>query len=349
MKRFLTIFICLIFSAIYSENVIEFDETPPGVILELKRIRIPGHSFAFNPSITRWKNSFVLAFREVYEPYTFSDCDSGGNSAIGILFLNDDFKPIHLPQLLNLQGKSSIPSRAEDPRLITIGERLFLVYSDNQEAFLSKGGYRMHVAELALDERNRFYVKAMDRLEHFEGENPERREKNWVPFEYENRLLLAYSLSPHFVMNPILGYGFCETIAKTPMPFTWKWGELRGGTPAVPINEDSYLAFFHSSKKERTVYSNGESTLHYFMGAYLFSKHPPFEITKISPSPIIDKRFYVNNIYMPYWKPVNVIFPGGVICDTEYVWVVFGRHDHEMWVVKFDRQALLDSLMSARN
>lgn len=343
MKSCFLFYFCLMLSFGNCASGIELEEMAPGIVLQVKQIHIPDYPFAFNPSIVRWKGSLLMSFRDIYEPCYDSSFDSAGYSMIGLVFVDGNMNPISPPQFLDLQGESFVPSRAEDPRLITVGDRLYIIYSDNQEETVSKGGYRMHVAELQFD-GGRFSVKSMDRMLNFEGESCRRREKNWVPFENVGELLFAYSIDPHHIMRACLGHSCCETIAKTHNALDWKWGELRGGTPGLLINDSQYLAFFHSSKKMATNFSEGESIPHYFMGAYLYSAHPPFEIVRMSPYPIVNNKFYTDNIYIPYWKPLNVIFPGGFVHDDKHIWVAYGRHDHEIWVVKFDKQALLDSL-----
>lgn len=344
MKSRFLFYFCLMLSFGTCATAIELEEMAPGIVLQVKQIHIPDYPFAFNPSIVRWKGMLLMSFRDIYEPCYVSDLDSAGYSMIGLVFVDENINPISPPQFLDLQGESFVLSRAEDPRLITVEDRLYIIYSDNQEEMVSKGGYRMRVAELQFD-GYRFSVKSLDRMLHFEGEDRGKREKNWVPFEYDGGLLFAYSIAPHHVMRPILGHSSCETIAKTHGTLNWKWGELRGGTPGLLINEGQYLAFFHSSTKMATNFSEGECIPHYFMGAYLYSAHPPFEITQKSPYPIINNKFYTDNVYIPYWKPLNVIFPGGFIHDDRHIWVVYGRHDHEVWAVKFDKQALLDTLI----
>lgn len=86
---------------------------------------------------------------------------------------------------------------------------------------------------------------------------------------------------------------------------------------------------------------------HYFMGAYLFSEKPPFQMTSISPEPIIGPNFYSGKKHQT-WKPLRVVFPGGFVYDDTYIWVVYGRQDHEAWVVKLDREGLINSLIPVR-
>lgn len=167
-------------------------------VLETKKIEIPGHPFAFNPSIIRWRGLLLMSFRVI------PDIKQKYNAEIGLVFLNEEFEPLNTPQLLNLRDENTLnPCRAEDGRLIAIGDRLFMLYSDNPEMKLSKGGFRMYVAELIFDSEH-FIVENVERLTNYEGESREIREKSWVPFIYENNLLLAYSISPHKIFFPVL-------------------------------------------------------------------------------------------------------------------------------------------------
>jgi len=79
------------------------------------------------------------------------------------------------------------------------------------------------------------------------------------------------------------------------------------------------------------------------MGAYLFEPNPPFNITHVSPNPIVYNDFYKGKRYRT-WKPLHVIFPAGIIDNKDYIWVSYGKQDHECWVVKFDKKKLLNSL-----
>lgn len=47
----------------------------------------------------------------------------------------------------------------------------------------------------------------------------------------------------------------------------WHWGEMRGGSRAIVLNDDHFLAFFHSSGT-----MTGKKIITYVMGAYLFQR-----------------------------------------------------------------------------
>ncbi len=204
--------------------------------------------------------------------------------------VDENFRAIGPPQLLQTQDPASpVPSRAEDGRLIAVGDTLYLVFSDNKERKITKGGFRLYIGRIT-EEEGIFSVHDITCMADFEGCSPDIREKNWVPFDYEGSLLLSYSLTPHKVFLPVPGTNYCATFCISDTPVPWQWGELRGGTTALPIG-DQYLAFFHSVRFMESAHSQGKTVPHYFMGAYTFQGEPPFRLTAISPEPIVAPVF----------------------------------------------------------
>lgn len=324
------------------EAVTHLESRPQEFILSTKKISIPGYPHAFNPSIVRWNGSLLMYFRSI-SPHAFPH-----RSDLGFVWLDEKFnirgKAHLLAQTENFESLDIISTRAEDIRLVTVGEKLYMAYNDYRHAFLPAfGRIRMHVAEVRYD-GEKFTAHEIERLQAFDGENPRLREKNWTPFNYQGNLLLIYSLVPHLIFKPLFGEGACETLASTMTKIDWEWGELRGGTPALQIDEERYLSFFHSCIKMRSEVSKKMKLKHYFMGAYTFSSAPPFEILQASPEPIIGKKFYSGTRYRSYWTPVIALFPSGFVFDENYIWISYGRQDHEAWIVKLDKQKFLDSL-----
>ena len=332
MMRYL--FLCVLLPYV-GFCAMDLEKNQQDFVLETRKIEIPGYPHAFNPSIVRWNGSLLMSFRII------PDRKASFTSYIGLIWLDDEFMPISEPQILDARVELKTPSRAEDGRLVAVGERLYMVYDDNLDVKITKGGFRVFVAEVAC-EKGSFSLKDVENLVTFDGASDQRREKSWTPFDYRGDLMLAYSLDPHLIFRPI-GQGQCETIASTKGGVDWNWGPLRGGTPALAI-DGQYLAFFHSCKEMESVQSKNEKSLHYFIGAYTFNIDPPFEIEKISPVPIIAKGFYHHTGFKPYWHPVRAVFPCGYIVDNDSIWVAYGREDHEVWVVRLDKKRLLNSL-----
>lgn len=314
----------------------DFDKVEQNFILETKKIEIPDHPFAYNPSIVRWRGSLLMSFR-TYNPLTRS------TNPFGLVWLNDNFEPISPVQLFELPFKNPVlVSKQQDPRLILVDDRLFVAYNNILENVTHREMRRMFLTEMHFDGIN-FTASEPECLQHFDGENEMRYEKNWVPFAYEDKLHLGYSVIPHRILRPLLGTETCETIFSTKYNFKWNWGVPRGGTQAI-LDGDHYIAFFHSWIDVPSVQSGGKKITHYVMGAYTFESKPPFALLAVSSEPIVAKDFYQPPFYRT-WKPLRCVFPSGLVVDENHFWVTYGRQDHESWVIKIDKKELLDSLI----
>ena len=327
----------LLFSAIQAFSLPNLEEKESSFVLETRRLEIPGHPFAFNPSIVQLDQGYLLSFRII------PDRKQKYDTRIGLVRLDADFKAVGEAQILETRNPMDpgIP-RGEDARLIWVANELYMVYSDCPDLKMTKGGFRMHIGKITFD-GSQFHLEKPDRITKYEGENPFIREKSWTPFNYKEELLLSYSQVPHLVFKPLLGSDSCETISNTRSNILWDWGVIRGGTAAELIG-DEYLSFFHSTITMASFQSDSQLMPHYFMGAYTFSSKPPFEITKVSSEPIIANGFYSGEIHQPYHVPIRCIFPCGYVADKQFIWVVYGRQDHESWVVKLDKEGLINSL-----
>jgi len=319
----------------YNPALCDLEQDAQEFVLKTKQIKIDGYPDAFNPSIIRWDGSLLLSFR-IRDPITKS------TDGIGLIWLDEEFNPLGKPQILSISYPKILPiSKQQDPRLVQVGKRLFLVYNNVIDSIKHPELRRMYYVELLYDGVF-FHPQTPQIITQYPYQLSYRQEKNWVPFDYKDQLLLGYTLTPHTIFHPVPDTSMCELFAETKKKIDWPWGALRGGTPAIKIG-DEYLAFFHSSIKLPSLHSKGKNILHYFMGAYTFSAEPPFQITRISPTPIIGKTFYSGPEYKT-WKPLRVIFPGGYVIDDEHIHVVYGKQDFEMWVLQLDRKKLFDSL-----
>jgi len=317
------------------DRSIDLDSFAQDFVIETKKIIIEDYPDAFNPCIIRWPNgSLLMSFR-------IRDPETKATHQVGITWLDEDFNPVGKPQIIDRSTDTpSYYSLTQDPRLIVMDDGVYFVYN-NMETLPDGASRRMSIAKLHYDGVH-FFTKNSSRILSFENQNPKRQEKNWAPFNYQGQLLLSYSLNPHTVVIPEFDNSSAETFSTTESMIKWKWGILRGGTPAI-LDNDEYIGIFHSVKAMASEQSDGIMITHYLMGAYTFSSHPPFALTKISHEPIVSKSFYNGPAYKT-WKPLRVVFPMGLIIDKNYLWISYGRQDHECWVAKIDKKLLLQSL-----
>jgi len=181
----------------------------------------------------------------------------------------------------------------------------------------------------------------------------QKKEKNWTPFEYiekkgTHHLHFVYKFNPLEIIE-LNALNEVKLISKDlyseQLNNLWenKWGDVRGGTLALKIN-DEYLAFFHSCIKNN-------NQMIYFMGAITFTAHPPFKVTKISKYPILFKGIYSakdpKSIALKLFKD-NVIFPCGFVAANykgkEVFHVICGENDHAIRIVTIDKNELLNNM-----
>lgn len=329
--------------------ILDLEQNLSPFVIENIQVQVPGYPNATNASIALWNDGILMSFRDIYDPVITPPNNGSGLacSDIGLIWLDKDLQPIGVPQFLSFQAFSYLPSMPEDPRLIVVNDTLYITYSDNREIFPGVEGTRVYVAQIT-EINGQFTAINEVCLDNFENNDRFPREKNWVPFAYNNELLFAYSLLPHRILQPDLTTGMCTTIYLTRGQIHWHWGVLRGGTPALPIDNSQYLAFFHSVLNIPSTQSNGRTVPTYFIGAYTFNSAPPFQITQISSSPIISEGFYSGQNYEPYWNPVEVVFPCGFIYDDNHIFVSYGRQDHEIFILMLDRAGLMNSLIPVK-
>ncbi len=334
MSKAIAVFCFLVTLTLWAENL-EIPASKPNVITSIKRIELEGFPGAFNPSILKVPEGFILTFRSTpnlyFEPWL---------NFIGIVLLNDSFEPISVPQLLNTRSKiSTTPSQSEDARIFSYKGRTYLIYNDNVDITYPKTWQRrdMFLSEL-LFEGGRFTLSAPIKLCYEEKYYSQWWQKNWMPFEWNKTLLLAYTVNPHEILFLNFMGGSCYRCYETWAPLDWEYGTLRGSTPPLLV-DDEYLAFFHSGTVLASPLTGGDDLWHYFMGAYTFSKDPPFAITKVTPKPLVADGFYTAS-----GCEKRVIFPGGYALCGNTIYLAYGKDDCEIWIATIDKDALKKEL-----
>lgn len=340
MKKIITL-LCLMVVLCHQcalSGIANFKPPEKKIVTATKRINLPDYPGAYNPSIIKFNNTYLLTFR--YQPNRFFQ---SWISYIGIVVLNEAFEIISEPQLIDTRLYFNLTlSQSEDARIFSFQDRLYLIYNDNVHLTYPSLNERrdMYIAELIWAD-DQFLLTEPTKLFHEADYDTVLWQKNWSPFEWNGNLLLSYSLNPHQVLSPDLSDGSCQKIYETSAQKAsiWSYGTMRGGTPALLVDGE-YLAFFHSGLFTSSVSSNKVDLWHYYMGAYTFSANPPFGLTKISSSPIDSPGFYT---YSSYEK--RVIYPGGFVVDGNNLYVAYGKDDNEIWIATMDLTQLKKSMV----
>jgi hypothetical protein len=220
----------------------DLEELEQPFVLELRKLEIEGHPHAFNPSIVRWNGEILLSFRTYLEDRSTYE--------IGLIRLDKELRPIGEPSFLQFPDcDPGCILKRQDPRLIESNGRLLVAYNNvlNNSDFDKKVEIRrMLVSEVEWD-GDTFIANNPECLFTFEGMNPQKSEKNWVPFDFCGKLLFSQSLFPHRTLEPLFGTNSCHTLYSQYSPIEWNWGVLRGGTRQLKSMANTSLFFTHQS------------------------------------------------------------------------------------------------------
>jgi predicted GH43/DUF377 family glycosyl hydrolase len=309
-----------------------------GIVVGVKRIVIR-NVVAYNPTLVWSKTGYDLFFR--YDVVSAKAKTAPFCPCIGVVHLDSQFEQTD-QEFQRIDLKTDY---AEDPRVIEVGNQLYLIYNDLDQTL--RNGRFVAVANLDRDTYQANYITPLDL-------NLQYIEKNWSPFEYldENltpHLFLEYKIHPRKILrlpdprlNELHNITLPRDIAFRPLAWPHMWGEMRGGAPAKKIG-DEYLGFFHSCFTEQ----NG--LVWFAMGAYTFENSPPFRLTSISNHPILFKGIF--DTPLTHTAPVNkrVIYPGGFVYekqgDMELVHVACGENDCGIKIVTMNLKNLKKNLI----
>lgn len=290
------------------------------------KLSLRGYEDAFNPSLVRTTDGFLLTFRHLPDPAQSSLSD------IMAVLLDETFKPIGEPQKLNTRtSECRVRSQSEDARVFRFQENIYIIYNDNTDTEGTSAGSarkrNMYLSKLYIQD-GLIRLEQPLMLRHANNHSSRPIEKNWSPFEWNGHLLLSYTISPHEVLRVDLESGICEPIYRTSNDFCQRWGQPRGGTPAQ-LMQSQYLSLSHSWIYQSSWASGYRRMPHYYMQAYIFSPDPPFEIRQATSHPLV-----LEGMYTPSGLDKRVIYPAGLVVDDNCLYVSYGKDDHEIWIAK---------------
>jgi len=302
-------------------------------ILSTRKIDIPGYPKAFNPSLIPYQEGYLLSFRTRHRIQKGTlHARKKDVSFLGVVKLDRDFRVVEKSaQLLDVSSYAMhSSSTAEDGRLFKLGSRIFIFFNDFPLS--NNKGYAPYFAEL-IEKEKRFLVKESAKQLNYAHAIPV--EKNWSPFSSNDKLYLIYSDEPRVILEVDSDTGECSEVARYPTEWQWQWGEIRGGTPALQL-DDALLTFFHSSIPSNLKKSRGGRL--YVMGAYIFDAHFPFTPRKVTAVPLGEKEYYTKE------NRHNVVFPGGLAIEEHLIHVAWGKNNKQIHITTFNKAKLLHSL-----
>lgn len=304
------------------------DNEPPSIVEQAKRqgftaalydfrrAKVPGTDY-FNCAILRRHDGLWLVTRRSEFLATFQF----GQNDLMAFHMEEDHLPLYGKTIMT--PRFSDREHFEDPRAFYFQDRLWLS-ACNFVVFPDRVSWTgAHQVLLEIDnswqsERRHDPPYGHNGTSVFENRGDE---KNWLWFPHDDELHLIYLTLPHTIVR------WDEALRPTEEYVTeiwhpgWKHGQPRGGTAPVRVG-DEYLSFFHSSMPWRP------PKRRYYMGAYTFSASPPFQVTGVTPEPLL-----AGSLDDPWGegKPL-VIFPCAAL------------HENGQWTIS----AGVNDLVSAR-
>ena len=328
-----------------------------------------------NPAIEKWENRTLIIWRpNLYD------------SNITVSWLTHDLSSIDSAfSHAGIASSTPVPinifkfnQMREDPRLLAMRDGSLVITYTSKESLFEPPKQCFIVGK-----KNPLTGKLeLNDTILLEAKNSKITQKNWIPFEYNERLLFIQSIEPlhvveHIAHDPVTRRAQLRSVVKvgsnkhsdnglvhfnnyssdvsqrralyhhqhTPLSSIWSadYGlPIRGGTPAILIR-GVYLAFFHTVSK----FQLPIDLRTYFMGAITFCPRPPFNVHMISRHPIVNESMYQGK-WTDSPKIDYVMFPIGIMRDEEnendFVWMSFGHQDIEGWVVQFELDGLFRSM-----
>jgi len=211
----------------------------------------------------------------------------------------------------------------EDPRVIEHNGYLFLTYTDGQNIGIAKLDY----------DANIIYSHFLEKPEQVSNNYTDGREKNWIPFSFEETICFLYSDTPRQIIRyKDIGKSLELVAIDNPLKsIKCNYGIVRGGCPPISYDETKFVWFFH------TVYNSK-----YTIGAYLTEGF--FNPISISDKPLLigdtNEKLKLTNDGKD-----NVIFPCSAI-KTMFGWrISLGVNDCKIAFLDIDKISLDKTFM----
>jgi|SRR6056300_729550 len=120
---------------------------------------------------------------------------------------------------------------AEDPRLVSVGDKLYVIFIANSPVGGQRSCIWMH--EHGTNDIKPLLINGMGFIE-----------KNWAPFDYNGKLMFVYNYDPVIILDCDTNSGYCKE-CKGSLPFNTSATFIRGGSNLLKIGNE-YIGFAHS-------------------------------------------------------------------------------------------------------
>lgn len=294
------------------------------IVESCKEIKIKEDRNAFNPSIISYKDGYLMIYRVDHRKNFFERFKSSVFKTVSFHLVELDE---HFEQKTSSKELEMHSSTAEDPRLFFVKDQLWLTFNDWIDN--CRVIYKTELRKCA----DRWTIGKRFPLVRISGH--QKIEKNWIPLVIQEALHFIYKASPLEILKAMPS-GDCLPLIKGE-EYQWNYGEIRGGTPVVQI-DDLYITFFHGFlPKPRHLIGRKQGGT-YSIGAYALSSSFPYQMTSITPAPIIHPSYYDDRNHR------RVLFPAGCIVKNGSIYLFHGTNDRRIEVSKLNKKVLLASM-----
>lgn len=303
-----------------NKNIKRYSKNP---ILSSKDIPYPAH-LIFNAGVTKYKNKYLMAFRDDYYLEGFSKTKF--HTDIGLAISKDgiNFKVLKEQFIKYDEINQGENVRIYDPRLIVLNKELYMTFALDTHHGIRGGIMKINddlktykIISLSVpDDRNMvlFPEKINGKYVRLERPMPMYSRRNQERFD------LWISNSPDLKY-----WGDSKLLLSVE---DIEYSNCKIGPTASPLKtKDGWVVLFHSVIKDPSLEKNGYEDKWdkvYVVGAMLLDLKDPTKILGISKKPLmIPKANYeIKNGFRN-----NVIFPCGVILNKDTVNIYYGASD----------------------
>lgn len=291
---------------------------------------MPGTTYHYNAGIIPYNDGYRLFYRTGAEPKMIYDriatCLLTSDRKVvadthKYITTHSDGSLITTWALRDMTIEKRVPDgyHCEDPRVIEHKGSIFVSYTD---------GIRIGIAKLHRKSCNTIYTHYLDAPATILHGESDGREKNWVPFSWEDDICFVYSDLPRQIFR------FSDTGSKLVLksselplrPTLYPGGTIRGGCPPVKYDDEHMIWFFHVSKDG--IYS---------IGAYITRGFSP--VVHVIQSPIL-KGHPQPKYQSGLITKDNVVYPCGAVA-TDSGWTIsMGVNDYKIGFLDVPRSVI---------
>lgn len=283
--------------------------------------------YVFNPTITEFKNFYVMTYRvvdQVNKTRRIASCKIKKNLSIipnSVTALSD---------LIEFENKNDFSERTltwhADPRYFKLNNKLYVFWNDGSVK-PTNHQFLVEIGDDGLTPKSK--AKLVIKEPKKEG-----IEKNWQFFSSNDNNYVIYENRPLSILEADINsknYIACKETFRTDWSTSYekKFGTIRGGAQPL-LNNNSFLVLAHSSFK------NENNRLIYNPCFYRFESKPPFKVTHHPVKPLKINVPNLNKRILPKLNKQTdtVIYPCGIIINADEAIISFGINDELCAITK---------------